>query len=208
MLVILDFFLMTVMIHVIVVIRFVRMGCVLLRCLSAVVIIIRFVRMGRVLLWRFITVIVIICRMDMGVIMVMICILHAFHDFLFHRIHIIHHSDDSHAGGIQGCQGLVQPVLHGAAVADQHIGMLNGTDISRGRLKGVAVHAGGDDHLQVHLVSGNLPHKIIIGEQGHCHLQFSGCFRRGIKSPLAFLRLRAAAEKQGYAKKCRRKPCV
>ena len=75
--------------------------------------------------------------------------------------------------------------------------MLNGADISRGRLKGVAVHAGGDDHLQVHLVSGNLPHKIIIGEQGHCHLQLSGCFRRGIKSPLAFLRLRAAAEKQG-----------
>ena len=173
----------------------------LLRRFIAVIVVIRFVRMGRMLLRRFIAVVMILCRMDMGVIMIVFCIFHAFHNFLLHRVHIIHHSDNGHVGGIQGRQRLVQPVFHGAAVADEDIGMLDGADISRSWLKGMAVHPRRNDHLQVHLVSGNLTHKIIIGEQGYRHFQLSALFGRCIKSALVASRLCASTENQGYTKK-------
>ena len=100
-------------------------------------------------------------------VMVVPCIFHAFHDFLFHGIYIIHHGNNGHIGGIQGAQGILQPVFHGPAVADQHIGMLDRPDVGRGRLKRMTVHTCRNDHLKVHLVTSDLPHEIVIWKQGY-----------------------------------------
>ena len=170
----------------------------LLRRFATVVVVIVLMGVRRMLLRHFATVVVVRRHIDMSVLMIVVGIFHAFHDFLFHRVHIIHHGDNGHVGGIQGCQSLIQPVLHGAAIADKDISMLNGADVSRGRLKGMAVHSSRNNHLQVHLVSGNLAHKIIIGEQRYRHFQLSVFFRRCIKSALTSASLRASPKNQGY----------
>ena len=138
----------------------------------------------------------------MSMIVVMFLILHALHDFFLYGIHIVHHSDYGHIRCIEGCQRLVQPVFHSAAITDEDIRMLDRANVSRSRFKGMAVHAGRDHHLKINPVSCDLPHKIIIRKQGHRNLQLSVFLRRCIKSALAAHGRCTSPKDQGHAKKC------
>ena len=103
------------------------------------------------------------------VLMVVFVLLHAFHMLFLHHIHIIHHGQNLHVAGVQGAQHLLHPLLHLAAVANQHIGLLHGDHICGRRFKGMAVHTRGHHQLKLHLIPRNLTHKIIVGKDGGHH---------------------------------------
>ena len=100
--------------------------------------------------------------MDMNVAMALVGMLHPFHDFFLHRIHMVHHDDHRLVLPVKGIHHLVHPVLHGPAVGDDHIRLLHGADIPWRRLKGMAVHARRNNHRQPDRIPGNLPEKIVI----------------------------------------------
>ena len=104
-----------------------------------------------------------------SVLMAVFFLLHAFHMLFLHHVHIVHHGQNLHVAGVQGAQHFLHPLLHLAAVADQHIGLLHGNHISRRRFKGMAVHTSGHHQLKLHPVPCNLAHKIIVGKDGGHH---------------------------------------
>ena len=109
--------------------------------------------------------------------MTFIRVLHSLDDLLLHRIHMIHHHDGIGSLLFKGIKDTLDPKLHGTAVGDQDIGILDHTDILWRRLKGMAVHPGGDHHGKLHTVPCNLTHKIIIRKERCHHLESSasGC---------------------------------
>ena len=98
-------------------------------------------------------------------------IFHALHQLLLHSVHSIHQCHYCYFRHVNCIQYLIQPVLHGAAVADQYICLLDRAHIRRRRLKGMTVHPRRHYQRQIHPVTGNLPRKIIIRKDCGDHIQ-------------------------------------
>ena len=151
----------------------------------------------RLMIVIMVTLLMLLISMHVYMLMVVIMsILHAFHDFFFQDIHIIHHGDHA-ARAIRLTKRIRHfrhPLLHGSAVADQHIRILYGNHICRCRLKGVAVHSCRNHQSQPDSISRDLPQKIVVGKQRGHHIQAPVFLRLPYSPP-------AAAGQQAYCQK-------
>ena len=142
-----------------------------------VVVVIMIVMIVVVVVIMIVMIVVVVFLKDMLVVMTFIRVLHSLDDLLLHRIHMIHHHDGIGSLLFKGIKDTLDPKLHGTAVGDQDIGILDHTDILWRRLKRMAVHPGRNHHGKLHTIPCNLTHKIIVWKERCHHLESSasGC---------------------------------
>ena len=137
--------------------------------------------------------------MVMGVVVVPLPGLHSLGVFFLHGVGIVHHPHHRADVLPGGRQQLIHPLLSLAAVVYKHVRFAQAHHIQRSRLKAVRLLPRCHQQDRLYPLPANLPHKIIVREQGAHHLQLSAVRR------LAAFRAAAGQSQQQYQRQHQRR---
>ena len=118
-----------------------------------------------------VVVIVVVVIMVVVIVVVVVTALHPLGVLLPVCLHAVHHGQPVGDILARRVQHILHPQLALAAVPDEHIRPAHGDHVQRRGLEAVRLPPGGYQQHRVHRVAADLPHEIVVGEQGAYHLQ-------------------------------------
>ena len=98
--------------------------------------------------------------------------LHPLGKFLLVHVHLVHHLQPVRDVLSRRVQYVLHPRLALAAVVDEHVRPAHGDHVHRRWLKAVGLPPRGNKQHRRNVLSADLPHKVVVGEQRAHHLQF------------------------------------
>ena len=121
--------------------------------------------------------VMVVVVMVVVIVVVVVTALHPLGVLLPVCLHAVHHGQPVGDLLARRVQHILHPQLALAAVPDEHIRPAHGDHVQRRGLEAVRFPPGGYQQHRVHRVAADLPHEIVVGEQGAYHLQPPIVFR-------------------------------